>query len=122
MNKSLRRCVLVSACSMLLGVIIGIMASVHIFAIDVDPLALPHLNHGVKLTKSIKVTQGGHEIFLPQGTRVLKTRWLPGAIEYSLIIYDDLFGGNDVDLEAELLEKRPKTKKYYWKPSGKKEG
>ena len=88
----------------LLGIVIGVLFSVYLFAIDVDLLSVPYLNKGVELTQDIDVVQNGHTIHIPKGSQMILTRRMPSSNEYCILInsyWDD-------ESLIEAIESKPK--------------
>ena len=71
----------------ILGLIAGIIVSVHLFAIDVDILAIPYLNKGVVLTEDIVIEQDNIQLSIPKGTQLTLRLQMPGMDRYGIDFY-----------------------------------
>lgn len=71
----------------MIGTVIGLVTAIKMFAIDVDVLAIPYINKGVRLTENATIEQHGIQICIPGGTELLMAREMPEGNVYMLSIY-----------------------------------
>ena len=86
MTSSAKGKLITSVLLILSGFIVGVLASIYLFAIDVDLLAIPYVHKGVKTTKDLVAVQNDLSLHIPKGTQMLLTRRMPSSNEYCILI------------------------------------
>jgi len=92
--------------SLIIGIIIGMVVTIDLFSIDIDVLAIPYINQGIKFTESIIVEQDGTgaKLSIPKGTELLLERRMPEGEVYTIRIYSYDIGSV---VHTEFIEKKP---------------
>jgi len=75
-----------SALLVLSGFVVGVIASIYLFAVQVDLMAIPYVNKGIEITKDMTVIQNGRKLNIPQGTQMLLSKRMPSSNEYCILI------------------------------------
>ena len=88
---------------LLVGFCLGVWAAVKMFAVDVDLLALPYRDQGVRLTAPLEVEQDGLRLVLPLGAEIKLVQQTELSELYVVEIWSS-FG----PLSAEQLSRSPR--------------
>ena len=105
MKKILQSLILI-----VIGIVIGVVATIELFAIDVDLLGVPYANKPVIATQDLVATQGDTEILIPEGTVLRFKYYAKEAPFYSLPISGEPFADlplEDTDQIAHFYLKSP---------------
>lgn len=86
------------------GVVLGIVISIYLFAIEVDILAIPYINEGIMTKEDIFIEQNDILLEIPKGTQMTLVRRMPGVNEYALHFYIH----RDDETFIEKLSSKPK--------------
>lgn len=73
--------------ALIVGFVLGLIAAIYLFAIDVDVLAIPYVNKGIVTKEDILISQNDILLEIPKGTEMTLVRRTPGAEEYALHFY-----------------------------------
>jgi len=98
--------IITAAITLVLGVCLGVITSIYLFAVDVDIPAIPYVDKGVKTNQDIELEQDGIYLRIPKGSQFKLVRHSLAGDIYSIYFYIPLT--NKVDASFEALPSKPK--------------
>jgi hypothetical protein len=91
---------------LVLGFCLGVIASIYLFAVDVDIPAIPYVNKGVVTNQDISLEQNGIYLRIPGGSQFRLIRHSVAGDIYAIYFYIPLTDKTDVSFKA--LPSKPK--------------
>jgi hypothetical protein len=93
--------------SIILGVCLGVIASIYLFAVEVDIPAIPYVNKGVKTNEDITLEQDEMQLRIPKGAQFELVRDSLAGRVYA--IYFVIPETDATDAAFEPLPSKPKS-------------
>lgn len=66
-----KKLILVGGAALIVGVLVGWIAAIKTFAVDIDVLGIPYSNEPVIATRDLRIAQGDIELTIPKGTTLV---------------------------------------------------